>query len=109
VLITLAVSVVATAATTAINLLVDTNVGPARFGADLIWSATIASWLVVAMTWCTERVVTSNRNGWKKVSAKVDKVETRLGEVEDAMSDIDKERVQANAVVVQLFRNRQAK
>lgn len=108
VLVTLTVSVVITATATVTNLAVKTTSGPAHFGADLSWSAAIASWLVVAMMWCTERVVASNRSGWKKVGAKVDRVETRLGEVEDAMSEIDKERVQANAVVVQLFRNRQA-
>jgi hypothetical protein len=108
-LIALVLSVALTAVTIWANLTVRTTVGPAHFWADLSWSAAIASWLIVAMLWCTNRVVESSRYGWKKVGAKVDKLETHLGEVEEVVTDIDKERVTANAVVVQLFRNRQSR
>ncbi|MDF2969253.1 MAG: hypothetical protein K0Q93_3031 [Nocardioidaceae bacterium] len=80
------------------NLTVRTTVGPAHFWAEFSRLATFASWLVLAMLWCTNRVVKS-----------VDKLETHLGEVEDVVTDIDKERVQANAVVLQLFRDRKAR
>lgn len=122
--ITLVLSAVLTAVAIRFNLTVRTSVGPAHFWAGFSSLAAFASWLILAMLWCTHRVVESNRSGWKKVGTKVidkvnamethieenlDEVHRRLGSVEDTVGGIDKERVQANAVVLQLFKDRQVR
>lgn len=115
-----ALSVVLTAVTIWSNLTVRTIVGPAHFWAEFSRLFACTSWLILAMLWCTHRVVESNRGGWKKVGAKVDKLETHLDEslaevgerldgVEGVIAEIDKDRVQANAVVLQLFREKRAR
>jgi hypothetical protein len=124
----IALSVVLTAVTIWSNLTVRTTVGPAHFWAEFSRLIAFSSWLVLAMLWCTHRVVESNKGGWKevgrKVVAKVDKLETHLDEsiaevrdevgdrldgVEGVIGEIDKDRVQANAVVLQLFREKRAR
>lgn len=83
--------------------------GPAHVLADWGWSMSIASWLIVAMFFCTRHVADTTRTGFKKVSTKVDRVDSHVVEVVDVVGDIDKDRVQANAVVVQMFRDRAAR
>lgn len=128
-------SVALTAVTIGSNLIVRTTSGPAVFWAEFSRLIACASWLILAMLWCTCRVVESNRVGYKevgkKVNAKVDKLETHLDEsiagvraevaevrtevgerldaVEGVIGEIDRDRIEANAVVLQLFREKRAR
>jgi hypothetical protein len=114
-----AVSVVVTLTTIAINHLVRTTHGPAHFWAETAGDAMFTMWLVVFMVWCTDRVLTNTRGGWKTVGKKVDRmeshiddrfgvVEDRLQAVEDVVEDLDHERIQASAVVISIFKNRKS-
>lgn len=119
----IALSVVVTALTIWSNLTVRTTIGPAHFAAEFSRFIACSSWLILAMLWCTHRVVESNRVGYKevgrRVDAKVDKLETHLDEslaevgerldgVEDVMEDLDNERIQANAIVISIFKYRKS-
>lgn len=125
---TLALSTTLTALSVWANLIVHTTAGPTRVLADFSRLAAFGSWLIVAMMWCTQIALSSYRCGWekvgRKVSTKVDKLETHLDEsiaevrsevgerldaVEGVIGEIDKERVQANAVVLELFRNKRVR
>lgn len=119
----IALSVLLTVFTIWSNLIVRTTIGPAHFAAEFSRLITCSSWLLLAMLWCTRRVVESNQVGYKevgqRVDAKVDKLETHLDEsiaevgerldgVEDVIEDLDNERIQANAIVISIFRNRKS-
>lgn len=107
--ITLALSIAVTAVAIWFNLTVQPTEGPDHFWGHLFSQAAFASWLIAAMLWCTNRVVESSRGGLRKVSGKVDKLEEHLGKVEEVVGEIDKERTAANAVVVQLFKDRRVR
>jgi hypothetical protein len=117
--VAIAVSMLATLVTIVVNHLVRTTVGPAHFWADLSRGAMFTSWLVVFMVWCTDRVLTNASGGWKTVGRKVDLmeshiderfgvVEERLQAVEDVVEDLDHEHIQANAIVISIFKNRKS-
>lgn len=117
-------SVVLTALTIWSNLTVRTTTGPAHFWAEFSRFGAFGSWLFLAMLWCTNRVVEAIRSGSKEVGKKVAKLENHLdeiiaevraevgehlGAVEEVIGEIDRDRVQANAVVLQLFREKRAR
>lgn len=121
-LITLSVAL--TALTIWANLTVRTTTGPAHFWAEFSRFGTVGSWLFLAMLWCTHRVVQGlhgvSKEVGKKVGTKVDKLENHLDEtiaevgehlgvVEEAVGEINRDRVEANAVVVNLFRDKRAR
>lgn len=104
-----AASLVLTATSIWASIVFRNDTGPAHVLSDWGWSMSIASWLIVAMFFCTRHLGDVTRTGFKKVGHKVDRVDSHVVEVGGVVGDIDKERVQANSVVVQMFRDRPAK
>lgn len=124
----IALSVALTALTIWSNLTVRTTVGPAHFWAEFSRFGAFGSWLFLAMLWCTNRVVEAircvSKEVGKKVGTKVDKLENHLdesiaevraevgkhlGAVEEVVGEINRDRVEANAVVLNLFRDKRAR
>lgn len=117
----IALSVALTALTIWSNLTVRTTTGPAHFWAEFSRFGAFGSWLFLAMMWCTHRVVEAIRSlpkeVGKKVGTKVDKLESHLDEsiaevgenlgvVKRVVGEINKDRLEANAVVLNLFRDK---
>lgn len=112
-LTTLALSATLTTLSFWANLTVHTTTGVAHVLTDFSRLAAVAAWLILAMLWCTKLAVEENRCVETHLDDAIEdvriEVRERLDAVEDVIGDIDKERVRANAAVVQLFRNKSAR